>query len=170
VALDDVTVRYGEGPTAVVALDHVSVVFAGGSFTAVMGPSGSGKSTLLQCAAGLVGDCPAWRCRPGPARRDGAYQVRREKAGFVFQAFNLLPALTAAQNVALPLRLAGHRPASSAITDALRAVGLDSSLGCRRPSELSGGAAAAGGDSQGAGGAAGGAVRGRANRSARLGL
>jgi putative ABC transport system ATP-binding protein len=143
VALEGVTVRYGKGQGAVVALDDVTVSFAGGSFTAVMGPSGSGKSTLLQCAAGL--ERPAsgtvWLggVDTGTLSETGLTRLRREKAGFVFQAFNLLPALTAAQNVALPLRLAGRRPSGSEISDALAAVGLDERLGRRRPGELSGG-------------------------------
>ncbi|WP_234379471.1 ATP-binding cassette domain-containing protein, partial [Streptomyces caniscabiei] len=106
---------YGE----VVALDGVDLDFGVGTFTAVMGPSGSGKSTLLQCAAGL--DRPSG----GTVRVDGVELaglserrltlLRRERIGFVFQAFNLLPSLTAAQNVALPLRLAGRRPSRGAV-------------------------------------------------------
>jgi putative ABC transport system ATP-binding protein len=143
VALEEVTVRYGRGPGAVVALDQVTVSFAAGTFTAVMGPSGSGKSTLLQCAAGLErpvsGTVWLGGVDIGPLSEAALTRLRREKAGFVFQAFNLLPALTAAQNVALPLRLAGRRLSGSQVSGALAAVGLDERLAHRRPGELSGG-------------------------------
>ena len=133
---------YGRGANAVTALDGVSYAFPPGSFTAVMGPSGSGKSTLLHCAAGLdrptggtvrMGDLDL-----GQLSEKALTRLRRDRIGFVFQAFNLLPALTAAQNVALPLRLAGRRPATAEVAAALDAVG----VGARarhRPSELSGG-------------------------------
>ncbi|MEE1763505.1 MULTISPECIES: ABC transporter ATP-binding protein [unclassified Streptomyces] len=127
---------------AVVALDGVDLDFGVGTFTAVMGPSGSGKSTLLQCAAGL--DRPSG----GTVRVDGVELaglserrltlLRRERIGFVFQAFNLLPSLTAAQNVALPLRLAGRRPSRGAVREALARVGL-AERGGHRPAQLSGG-------------------------------
>ncbi|MEV6383727.1 ABC transporter ATP-binding protein [Streptomyces sp. NPDC051773] len=127
---------------AVVALDGVDLDFGVGTFTAVMGPSGSGKSTLLQCAAGL--DRPS----SGTVRVDGVELaglserrltlLRRERIGFVFQAFNLLPSLTAAQNVALPLRLAGRRPSRGAVREALGRVGLAERAG-HRPTQLSGG-------------------------------
>ncbi len=129
---------YGE----VVALDGVDLAFGAGTFTAVMGPSGSGKSTLLQCAAGL--DRPSG----GTVRVDGVELaglserrltlLRRERIGFVFQAFNLLPALTAAQNVALPLRLARRRPSRAAVRESLARVGLAERAG-HRPDQLSGG-------------------------------
>ncbi|WP_326579436.1 ABC transporter ATP-binding protein [Streptomyces sp. NBC_00481] len=129
---------YGE----VVALDGVDLDLGAGTFTAVMGPSGSGKSTLLQCAAGL--DRPSG----GTVRVDGVELaglserrltlLRRERIGFVFQAFNLLPSLTAAQNVALPLRLARRRPARGAVREALARVGLAERAG-HRPAQLSGG-------------------------------
>ncbi|MFD3928990.1 ABC transporter ATP-binding protein [Streptomyces sp. NPDC058614] len=127
---------------AVAALDGVDLDFDAGTFTAVMGPSGSGKSTLLQCAAGLE------RPSSGTVAVDGVELaglserrrtvLRRERIGFVFQSFNLLPALTAAQNVALPLRLAGRRPARGAVREALARVGLADRAG-HRPSQLSGG-------------------------------
>ena len=127
---------------AVAALDGVDLDFAAGTFTAVMGPSGSGKSTLLQCAAGL--DRPS----SGTVAVDGVELaglgerrltlLRRERIGFVFQSFNLLPSLTAAQNVALPLRLAGRRPARGQVREALARVGLADRAG-HRPSQLSGG-------------------------------
>lgn len=126
----------------VVALDGVDLDFRSGSFTAVMGPSGSGKSTLLQCAAGL--DRPT----SGSVEIDGIALsglserrltlLRRERVGFVFQAFNLIPSLTAAQNVALPLRLAGRRPSRTEIREALARVGLEGRAR-HRPGELSGG-------------------------------
>ncbi|WP_329550159.1 ABC transporter ATP-binding protein [Streptomyces sp. NBC_01356] len=127
---------------AVAALDGVDLDFDAGTFTAVMGPSGSGKSTLLQCAAGLE------RPSSGTVAVDGVELaglserrrtlLRRERIGFVFQSFNLLPSLTAAQNVALPLRLAGRRPAHEAVREALARVGLADRAG-HRPSQLSGG-------------------------------
>jgi putative ABC transport system ATP-binding protein len=139
VELEAVTRRY---PNGVMALDTVTVAFARATFTAVMGPSGSGKSTLLQCAAGLD--------RPTSGRVTIAGQdltglserrltlLRRDRIGFVFQAFNLLPALTARQNVGLPLRLAGRRPDRGTVERALAAVGLTDRAG-HRPHELSGG-------------------------------
>ncbi|MFJ7135889.1 ABC transporter ATP-binding protein [Streptomyces fungicidicus] len=142
VALRRVSRRYGSGGSAVTALDDVSLAFPHGSFTAVMGPSGSGKSTLLQCAAGL--DRPT----SGSVTVDGTELtglgerrltlLRRERIGFVFQAFNLLPALTAEQNVALPLRLAGRRVPRALVREALRRVGLGDRAR-HRPAELSGG-------------------------------
>jgi len=140
--LEDVRRVYGKGGQAVRALGGVSCQFAPGSFTAVMGPSGSGKSTLLQCAAGL--DAPTeGTVRLGDAvltalREPDLTKLRRDRIGFVFQSFNLLPALSAAQNVALPLRLAGRRPATQQVTEALELVGLGD-RGRHRPGQLSGG-------------------------------
>ncbi|MFB9447437.1 ABC transporter ATP-binding protein [Dactylosporangium vinaceum] len=129
-------------PNGVRALDEVSIDFAAGSFTAIMGPSGSGKSTLLQCAAGL--DRPT----SGRVVLDGhdltalnerrLTRLRRDRIGFVFQGFNLLPALTAKQNVGLPLRLAGRRADAATVQRGLAAVGL-AERGGHRPHELSGG-------------------------------
>ncbi|MFI6644428.1 ABC transporter ATP-binding protein [Streptomyces sp. NPDC050504] len=124
------------------ALDGVDLAVPRGTFTAIMGPSGSGKSTLLQCAAGL--DRPtSGSVRIGETELTELTErrltlLRRERIGFVFQAFNLLPSLTAAQNVALPLRLAGRRPARAEVRTALERVGLGGRAG-HRPGELSGG-------------------------------
>jgi putative ABC transport system ATP-binding protein len=134
------TRRYGRRVTA---LDNVTIGFPAGSFTAVMGPSGSGKSTLLQCAAGLdrlsggkafIGDEEVSRLKEKSLTR-----LRRERLGFVFQSFNLLPALTAEQNVALPLRLAGRRgDVRSAAQEALASVGL-AERSRHLPGQMSGG-------------------------------
>ncbi|MGV9497543.1 ABC transporter ATP-binding protein [Streptomyces sp. NPDC003642] len=138
VRLDAVTRTYG----AVTALDGVSLALPAGSFTAVMGPSGSGKSTLLQCAAGL--DRPdSGTVTVGGTELTGLSErrltlLRRERVGFVFQAFNLLPSLTAEQNVALPLRLAGRRVPKARVREALEQVGL-ADRSRHRPGELSGG-------------------------------
>ncbi|MER5739100.1 ABC transporter ATP-binding protein [Streptomyces sp. NPDC002262] len=124
------------------ALDGVDLDVAAGTFTAVMGPSGSGKSTLLRCAAGL--DRPdAGRVEVAGTALEGLSErrltlLRRDRIGFVFQSFNLLPTLTAAQNVALPLRLAGRRPARGEVRAALARVGL-AGRERHRPAELSGG-------------------------------
>jgi putative ABC transport system ATP-binding protein len=136
--LESVGKTYG----AVTALHEVNVVFRAGTFTAVMGPSGSGKSTLLQCAAGL--DRPtSGRVILAGTDLTGLSEtrrtlLRRDRIGFVFQSFNLMPSLTAAQNVALPLRLAGRRPERTLVRDALASVGLADRAG-HRPGELSGG-------------------------------
>jgi putative ABC transport system ATP-binding protein len=107
-----------------------------------MGPSGSGKSTFLHCAAGLdrpsAGSVVLDGQDLGGLSERGLTELRRERVGFVFQAFNLLPALTVYENVTLPLRLAGHRPKRTAVFDVVARVGLDGKLN-RRPSELSGG-------------------------------
>jgi putative ABC transport system ATP-binding protein len=133
---------YGSGETAVHALDGVSVDFAHGEFTAVMGPSGSGKSTLLQTAAGL--DRPTGgRAWIGPVDLSKLSQtrlteLRRDRVGFVFQAFNLMPSLTVEQNVTLPLRLAGRRANGRLVAEVLGWVGLTDRRR-HRPAELSGG-------------------------------
>ncbi len=142
VRIESVTRTYGTGPTSITALDHVSLPFPAGSFTAVMGPSGSGKSTLLQCAAGL--DRPSsGKVSIGGTELSGLGEtaltrLRRDRVGFVFQSFNLVPSLTAAQNVELPLRLAGRRADPKAIRAALAMVALAHRAG-HRPGELSGG-------------------------------
>ncbi|MGW5749091.1 ABC transporter ATP-binding protein, partial [Amycolatopsis sp. NPDC003861] len=139
VRLEAVRKEYGDG---VVALDGVSISFPRGGFTAVMGPSGSGKSTFLHCAAGL--DRPtSGRVVLDGQDLDGKNEtyltkLRRDRVGFVFQAFNLLPALTVEQNVVLPLQLAGKRPDKRLVARILAHVGLD---GRRKhlPGQLSGG-------------------------------
>jgi putative ABC transport system ATP-binding protein len=142
VALRGVVKRHGRGRAAVVALDGVDASFGPGTFTAVMGPSGSGKSTLLQCAAGLdrpdEGTVVVAGTDLGQLSEAQLARLRRASVGFVFQSFNLLPSLTAAENVALPLRLAGTRVRRRVLEDALARVGLEDRAG-HRPSELSGG-------------------------------
>ncbi len=105
---------YGSGPAAVVALDDVTVEFGRGQLTAIMGPSGSGKSTLMHCLAGArLPDLRAGahrRHRNHRAQRQGADPLRRDRIGFIFQSFNLLPTLTAAENITLPLDIAGRTP------------------------------------------------------------
>jgi len=142
IRLAGVTKLYGGRGAATTALNDITLGFGRGGFTAVMGPSGSGKSTLLHCAAGL--DRPT----AGTVTLDGTdltsrperalARIRRERIGFVFQSFNLLPELSAADNVALPLRLSGKHPRRAAVTAALDQVGL---AGKRRsrPGQLSGG-------------------------------
>src|SRR5215469_8025720 len=114
VALRDVRKVYGRGEGAVVALDGVSAALLPGSFTAIMGPSGSGKSTFLNMAAGLdrpdAGSVELAGIGLEHLSERRLTILRRERIGFVFQAFNLLPSLTVAQNIALPLRLNGRRP------------------------------------------------------------
>jgi putative ABC transport system ATP-binding protein len=142
VTLSDVRKVHGKGDGAVVALDGVGIELSRGSFTAIMGPSGSGKSTFLNVAAGL--DRPtSGTVRLGDTDLSELSErrltiLRRERIGFVFQAFNLMPSLTVAQNIGLPLRLDGHRPRRSHVRDVAARVGLDDRLR-HRPSELSGG-------------------------------
>ncbi|GAA4244274.1 hypothetical protein GCM10022255_006700 [Dactylosporangium darangshiense] len=142
VVLENVRATYGEGARRLVALDDVSVGFERGTFAAVMGPSGSGKSTLLHCAAGLdrpaVGSVTVDGVALDELTEDDLTRLRRDRIGFVFQAFNLVSSLTAEQNVALPMRLAGRRPPVSDVVAALEAVGLGERRR-HRPSELSGG-------------------------------
>jgi len=142
VALRDVRKVHGQGDGAVVALDAVNVELPRGSFTAIMGPSGSGKSTFLHVAAGLdrptsgtvaLGDTELSRLSE---RR--LTILRRKRIGFVFQAFNLMPSLTVAQNIGLPLRLDGHRPRRGVVREVAARVGLQDRLR-HRPSQLSGG-------------------------------
>jgi putative ABC transport system ATP-binding protein len=142
VVLQDVRRVYGRGSNTVTALDGISINFSPGTFTAVMGPSGSGKSTFLHCAAGL--DRPT----SGSVFIDGQAlaglserrltELRRERIGFVFQSFNLLPALTVWQNVTLPQELDGRRVNRAAVRAVLDRVGLTDKRK-NRPGELSGG-------------------------------
>jgi putative ABC transport system ATP-binding protein len=133
---------YGRGDTAVRALDGVTVDFAAGGFTAIMGPSGSGKSTLLHVIAGLdelssghafIGDTDLTRLGD-----KGLTTLRRDRIGFVFQSFNLVPTLTAMENIKLPMTLAGRKPDRQWVDTVIETVGLGSRLR-HRPSELSGG-------------------------------
>jgi len=142
VDLRDVRKVHGQGDGAVVALDGITVGLSPGSFTAIMGPSGSGKSTFLHVAAGL--DRPtSGTVRLGDTDLAGLSErrltiLRRQRVGFIFQAFNLMPALTVTQNIGLPLRLNGRRPRRSEVRAVAARVGLDQRLR-HRPSQLSGG-------------------------------
>nr|WP_240810339.1 ABC transporter ATP-binding protein [Actinomadura sp. WMMA1423] len=142
VRLEDAVRRYGEGQAAVAALDGVSLDFGPGTFTAIMGPSGSGKSTLLHCAAGLdrVDGGLVRLVGQDPARlsRRALTELRRDHTGFVFQAFNLIPTLTAKQNVELPVRLAGRTPDADRVAHSLERVGL-ADRADHLPTQLSGG-------------------------------
>ncbi|HSE72521.1 MAG TPA: ABC transporter ATP-binding protein [Nocardioidaceae bacterium] len=138
----NLTKTYGSGDAAVTALDDVTVGFRAGEFTAVMGPSGSGKSTLMHCAAALdsatrgsvlLGDTDLSRLKDKELTR-----LRRDRVGFVFQAFNLVPTLTAEENILLPLSIAGRRPDPEWYATVVDTVGLRPRLR-HRPSELSGG-------------------------------
>jgi putative ABC transport system ATP-binding protein len=141
-ALLDVSRSYGRGAGKVTALDHVTLETPAHTWTAVMGPSGSGKSTLLHCAAGLerVDSGQVWLAGRDITRasEQTLTAMRRSEIGFVFQSFNLMSALTAAQNVALPLRLAGRRVDRRRVAEVLAAVGLGDRAR-HRPRELSGG-------------------------------
>jgi putative ABC transport system ATP-binding protein len=143
----DLVKVYGAGEAQVRALDGVSVSFAAGQFTAIMGPSGSGKSTLLHCAAGLdtaTSGSVRLHHRDGNATElttlsDRALTLlRRHRIGFVFQSFNLLPTLTAEQNIRLPLELAGVRPDPAWWRTIVEALGLTDRLR-HKPAQLSGG-------------------------------
>ncbi|HEY0640876.1 MAG TPA: ABC transporter ATP-binding protein [Pseudonocardiaceae bacterium] len=142
VELRSVTRTYRLGTHSVTALDAVSLVVPAGTFTAVMGPSGSGKSTLMHCAAGLDRPDGGTVVLAGTdlsgLDEKRLTRLRRDRVGFVFQAFNLVSALTAAQNVALPLRLAHRAPSAREVLAALDAVGL-AARARHRPAELSGG-------------------------------
>jgi putative ABC transport system ATP-binding protein len=140
--LDGVRKVYGAPDNPVIALDDVSLTLPAGTFTAIMGPSGSGKSTLLQCAAGLDRpDDGTVHIDGEPLTHDGEAALtkfRRERIGFVFQKFNLLPTLTVLENTLLPQRLAGRRPDRAAAVEILERVGLGGRL-ANLPSQLSGG-------------------------------
>ena len=133
---------YGHGETAVHALAGVDVAFARGEFTAIMGPSGSGKSTLMHCLAGLdtasAGQVWLGGTELTSLRDDQLTTLRRQRIGFVFQAFNLLPVLDARENITLPMQLAGQRPDRAWMDAVIARLGLRERLG-HRPHELSGG-------------------------------
>jgi putative ABC transport system ATP-binding protein len=153
VTVTDLVKVYGAGETEVRALDGVSLTFGAGRFTAIMGPSGSGKSTLMHCAAGLdpatAGGVRLYDV-DGSRGGTGGYTdlttlrdkqltlLRRERIGFIFQSFNLLPTLTAAQNIMLPLDLAGRRPDAGWYRTIVDVLGLADRLD-HRPAQLSGG-------------------------------
>ena len=139
---EGVTKVYGWGDTRVTALDNLSVAFAGGEFTAVMGPSGSGKSTLMHCMAGLdsvtegsvfIGDQDLSTLSDRHLTK-----LRRERIGFIFQAYNLVPTLSASENITLPLDLAGTKVDQSWFDSVVETLGVADRLK-HRPSELSGG-------------------------------
>ena len=138
----DATKVYGEGEAEVRALDGVTIEFGTSRFTAIMGPSGSGKSTLMHALAGLdtltsgsvfIGDIEL-----GQLRESKLTKLRRDRIGFIFQAFNLIPTLTAAENITLPMKLAGRKPDHTWLDEVVETVGLQDRLS-HRPSELSGG-------------------------------
>jgi len=133
---------YGEGDTRVVALDDVSVALERSRYTAIMGPSGSGKSTLMHCLAGLdsassgqvfIGDADLTTLGD-----DDLTKLRRDKVGFVFQSFNLLPTLTALENITLPMDIAGHKPDQAWLDQVIDTVSLRDRLR-HKPTQLSGG-------------------------------
>jgi len=139
---ENITKVYGAGDTLVTALDNVSVSFERSKFTAIMGPSGSGKSTLMHCVAGLdtidsgrifIGDIDLSGLNDKQLTR-----LRRDTIGFVFQSFNLVPTLTALENITLPMDLAGRAPDKEWLDTIVATVGLGDRLS-HRPSELSGG-------------------------------
>ena len=139
---EKLTKVYGSGETQVVALDAISVDLPRGQFTAIMGPSGSGKSTLMHCLAGLddatdgsvfIGDVDLTTLNDKRLTR-----MRRDAVGFVFQAFNLLPTLTAIENITLPMEIAGRKPDQEWLDTVIDRIGLRDRLN-HRPTELSGG-------------------------------
>ena len=140
--MTDGTKVYGSDDTEVRALDGVTVDFEQGKFTAIMGPSGSGKSTLMHCVAGLddltSGSVHIGGVELGSLSDRDLTLLRRDKVGFVFQAYNLLPTLTAAENTTLPLDLAGRTPDSGWMDQVVKAIGIADRLK-HRPDELSGG-------------------------------
>ena len=142
VRLSSVSKLYGSGDNTVAALRDVSLGLARGSFTAVMGPSGSGKSTFLHCAAGLdrptSGTVHLADVELSSLSEDALSRLRRERIGFVFQSFNLVPSLTAEQNITLPLRLAKRRADADWLSEITERVGLGRRIK-HKPGELSGG-------------------------------
>jgi putative ABC transport system ATP-binding protein len=142
VSATNLTRRYGEGEAAVDALVDVTVGFPRGAFTAIMGASGSGKSTLMHCLAGLdtptSGSVVIDGVELGPLSDAKLTELRRDKIGFIFQAFNLLPVLTAEENLVLPLTLAGKKAEDGWVEKLITTVGLGDRR-THRPAELSGG-------------------------------
>ncbi|MEU2155726.1 ABC transporter ATP-binding protein [Streptomyces sp. NPDC019396] len=138
----DLSKVYGQGETQVVALDRVTVDFRQGEFTAIMGPSGSGKSTLMHCVAGLDsfsgGSARIGETELGSLKDKQLTQLRRDKIGFIFQAFNLLPTLTALENITLPMDIAGRKPDKQWLQQVIDLIGLSGRLS-HRPAQLSGG-------------------------------
>ncbi|MEV7088372.1 ABC transporter ATP-binding protein [Streptomyces sp. NPDC093085] len=133
---------YGSGDTRVVALDHVDVDIAAEEFTAIMGPSGSGKSTLMHCLAGLdtvsSGEIHLGGTELTGLKDKQLTRLRRDRIGFIFQAFNLLPTLSAIENIRLPMDIAGRPVDAAWLHHVVETVGLGDRLG-HRPTELSGG-------------------------------
>jgi putative ABC transport system ATP-binding protein len=142
VSATDLTRRYGEGEAAIDAVANVTVGFPQGAFTAIMGASGSGKSTLMHCLAGLdeptSGTVVIDGVELGSLNDSKLTELRRDKVGFIFQAFNLLPVLTAEENLLLPLTLAGRKPDREWVDRLIATVGLGDRR-THRPAELSGG-------------------------------
>ncbi|WP_117214320.1 ABC transporter ATP-binding protein [Allorhizocola rhizosphaerae] len=138
----DVWKVYGSGEAQVIALRGVNLEVERGKFTAIMGPSGSGKSTLMHCLAGLDsvtrGEVAVGDTRVTGLSDAGLTRLRREKVGFIFQQFNLLPTLTAEENITLPLAISGRKPDKAWYDTVIQTVGLGDRLG-HRPSQLSGG-------------------------------
>ncbi|MFB8270634.1 ABC transporter ATP-binding protein [Streptomyces sp. NPDC055955] len=136
------TKAYGSGETSVLALDSVDVDIARGRFTAVMGPSGSGKSTLMHCLAGLdsVSAGQVWLggTEITGLRDKELTRLRRDRIGFMFQSFNLIPTLNAAENITLPMDIAGRTPDAEWLKQVIDTLGLGDRLG-HRPAQLSGG-------------------------------
>jgi putative ABC transport system ATP-binding protein len=133
---------YGTGDTEVVALDNVDVDFIAGQFTSIMGPSGSGKSTLMHCMAGLdrltSGSAYIGQTDVAKVSEKHLTNMRRDQLGFIFQAFNLVPTLTALENITLPMDLAGKKPDKQWLQNVVQTVGLGDRLN-HTPGELSGG-------------------------------
>ncbi|MGW2935704.1 ABC transporter ATP-binding protein [Streptomyces sp. NPDC001156] len=138
----DLSKVYGQDETQVVALDRVTVDFRQAQFTAIMGPSGSGKSTLMHCVAGLdsfsSGSVRIGDVELGALKDKQLTKLRRDKIGFIFQAFNLLPTLTALENITLPMDIAGRKPDKAWLDTVIQMVGLSGRLS-HRPAQLSGG-------------------------------